>query len=570
MNRLISLPLPLMAAALLLTAPGDLTARAPTAKRILPIGQVQGSGAESPLQGREVKIAGVLTARIKTGNGWMFSLQDDGDGNENTSDAVFLLDAPDTLKIGASLVVTGTVLELDTENNSHITALRVSHTQPAPARPMPVVREIRRPPAHAADWEKLEAMQVKISVPLTLTGTPHALPFGRWHAAFDGRLWTPTEIALPGEAAHRLARQNLARSLWLADAEGRGTMRREVPRLGSQLRNAEGIIDERYSRHVLQLTAPLAIEHQALPPAPTRRSALRIAAFNLENLFNGDGQGGGFPTARGAKDHVGYQRQLAGHIAALAALDADIIALMELENDGQDALSAESQLLAALNARHGGDWRAAPIAANASHDAIRNGVIYRNSKVQLLEAPLVYDHGPFARLNRPSIAARFRVGNSPPFVVIANHLKSKGCRNARAADTDQRDGQSCWNATRLESVRQLHALAQNRFAGQPVVMLGDFNAYAMEDPPRWLRAQGWQDAFAATGVRQAYSYVYEGQAGRLDHAFVNQAMRRWLRAAHEWHINADEAESAQRTSTPASPARSSDHDPLLLDFEPRR
>ncbi|PJK13917.1 nuclease [Lysobacteraceae bacterium NML07-0707] len=556
-----------LTAALSLALAGGLAASQPATGKGLAIGQLQGTGSTSPLQGRQVQVTGVITARIKTEDGWMFSLQDAGDGDENTSDAVFLLGAPDTLTVGASLAVSGTVMELDTKNNSRITALQVAAVTPVAARNLPDVQVIQQAPKHEADWEKLEAMRVRISVPLTLTGSQHAARFGRWQAAFGGRLWAPTELALPGTAANQLAAENRARSLWLADAEGRSAMRREIPRLGSQLHDAEGIIDERFGRHHLQLTQALNIQPQPAPPVPARQGRLRIAAFNLENLFNGDGQGGGFPTPRGAQNHKRYQQQLARHIAALAALDADIIALMELENDGQDALAAESQLLAALNARHGGDWRAVTVAANANQDAIRNGLIYRSSQVQLLEPPKVLDRGPFAHFSRPAIAARFRSGASAPFVVIANHLKSKGCRNARAADANQRDGQSCWNATRLESVRQLDGWVQSHYSGQPVVMLGDFNTYAMEDPPRWLRAHGWQDAFAALGVQQPYSYVYEGQAGRLDHAFVNRRMQAWLTAAHEWHINADEAEGLRTPDT--SPLRSSDHDPLLLDFNPR-
>lgn len=564
-NPLIShLPL---SAALLLALAGCLAGQQASA-RVLAIGQLQGQGSASPLQGQQVQVAGVVTARIKTENGWIFSLQDAGDGDDNTSDALFLLDAPDTLRIGASLAVTGTVLEHDTRNNSRITALRVASAVPARARPMPAAREVSQPPQNEADWEKFEAMRVKISAPLTLTGSQHAAHFGRWQAAFGGRLWSPTEIALPGAAANQLAAENRARSLWLADAEGRSHMRGEIPRLGSQLAEAEGIIDERFGRYHLQLGQTLKIQPQPLPPAPMRQGSLRIAAFNLENLFNGDGKGGGFPTPRGAQNPERYQQQLARHIAALTALDADIIALMELENDGQGALAAESQLLAALNAHHGGDWRAVPVAATANHDAIRNGVIYRSSKIRLLSSPRILDSGPFAHSSRPAIAARFRAATGAPFVVIANHLKSKGCRNARGADSNQRDGQSCWNATRLASVRQLDAWVKNHYAGQPVVMLGDFNAYAMEDPPRWLLANGWQDAFAALGVQQPYSYVYEGQAGRLDHAFINPPMRAWLKAAHEWHINADEAEG--RASPDNSPRRSSDHDPLLLDLAPRR
>jgi hypothetical protein len=54
------------------------------------------------------------------------------------------------------------------------------------------------------------------------------------------------------------------------------------------------------------------------------------------NYFNGDGLGGGFPTARGATTLEEFTRQRTKVIAALAALDSDIVGLVEIERDGDD------------------------------------------------------------------------------------------------------------------------------------------------------------------------------------------------------------------------------------------
>ena len=45
-----------------------------------------------------------------------------------------------------------------------------------------------------------------------------------------------------------------------------------------------------------------------------------------------------------------------------------------------------------------------------------------------------------------------------------------------------------------------------------------------EDPVRTLRDAGWRDAFAVAGHRTPYSYVYDGQLGRLDHALLSPAL----------------------------------------------
>ena len=374
--------------------------------------------------------------------------------------------------------------------------------------------------------------------------------------------------------ANALGRANRARMQWLDDGDARDNaateMQRDIPFTGSEIDTVTGIVDERFGRYRVQLARAPMINSVATPPAaPAREGDLRIAAMNLENLFNGDGNGGGFPTERGAKTQAAYQHQRAKLVAALAALDADVVALMELENDTTGPLSSEAQLLAALNAAHGGDWRAVRMPANANTDAIRVGMIYRATKVQPVGRAATFDQGPFAALSRPPLLQSFRADRGPEFSVVANHFKSKGCRGAKGADADQRDGQSCWNASRLDSAQLLDRWLRQRLGatlGVPVAILGDLNAYALEDPPRWLRKNGWRDAFTEAGIAHPYSYVYDGQIGRLDHALITPAMARQLVSAAEWHINADAPDAPQRPDAPVTPYRSSDHDPIVIDL----
>ena len=115
--------------------------------------------------------------------------------------------------------------------------------------------------------------------------------------------------------------------------------------------------------------------------------------------------------------------------------------------------------------------------------------------------------------------------------------------HAEGADRDQRDGASCWNATRVESARLLDRWARTLQRGDArVLIVGDLNAYAQEAPVRTLVDAGWRDAFEAAGVESPYSYVYDGQLGRLDHALLSPGLASRLRGAAEWHSNADEPE----------------------------
>ena len=226
------------------------------------------------------------------------------------------------------------------------------------------------------------------------------------------------------------------------------------------------------------------------------------------------------------------------------ALDADIAALMELENDGYGPESSIAQFVDALNA-NGGDWRFVDAGTGPGEDEIRVGLIYRASKVTPQGKPAVLEGGPFGDRSRVPLAQAFKRNDGPTFVVVANHFKSKGCSEATGADMDAKDGQGCWNALRVDSAKRLDAWLQTDPTSHDTALkliVGDLNAYAMEAPVRVLRDAGWVDAFAAAKVEQPYSYVYNGQSGRLDHALLSPAIAGKLRGAAEWHNNADESE----------------------------
>src|SRR5690606_34214603 len=190
------------------------------------------------------------------------------------------------------------------------------------------------------------------------------------------------------------------------------------------------------------------------PAAPTVAGELRLASLNLQNLFNGDGRGGGFPTARGARTQADYQVQLARLVATLSSLDADVVALLELENDGYGPDSSIAQLAAALDPT-GTRWRFVDAGEGPGDNPIRVGMVYRADRVAPVGAPATLEAGPLGPLSRAPLAQAFRAGNGPVFVVVANHFKSKGCRDAEGADRDQGDGQACFNATRRASGQQL-------------------------------------------------------------------------------------------------------------------
>lgn len=564
----------------LLLVAGAPAAHALSPPPLVPIGQLRPADT-----GQNVVFEGVVTARVEAG-GAGYLVQDAGDGDPLTADALLVRGDAAELAPGDRVRVWGELAPRRASGPAPASVpfagrsvREAGHTLLARAQPLP----LQVLDAAPADWSALAGMRVRIDAALTVVDTDALAKAGELGVAFGGRLWQPSEIAVPGSAEHAAAvADNARRLLRLGEAGAHapdslpaylGTGEAAAaPRAGATLPGVEGIVGGVVDGAArLYPTAPLQLTPPPAPAPPQVAGTLRVAAFNLENFFNGDGRGGGFPTQRGARTAAEYQAQLAKLVATIRPLQADVAALMELENDGYGPTSAIAALVAALNAGDGGDWRFVDAGRGPGDNPIRVGLIYRASRVGPVGKPAVLEGGPFATHSRVPLAQAFRRGNGQPFVVVANHFKSKGCGEAAADDADRGDGQGCWNATRTDSARRLDAWLRTDPTGSGAtasVLLGDFNAYAMEDPLRLLRDAGWRDALAQAHVEQPYSFVYRGLSGRLDHALLSPALAPLLRGAAEWHVNVDLPEQdGYRERNLPGPWRSSDHDPLLLGLE---
>ena len=124
-------------------------------------------------------------------------------------------------------------------------------------------------------------------------------------------------------------------------------------------------------------------------------------------------------------------------------------------------------------------------------------------------------------------------------------------------------------------------------SGDPdVLIIGDLNSYAKEDPIVALQNAGYTDLVAAFGGPSAYGYVFDGQLGYLDHALANASLHPQVSGVAEWHINADEIplfdyNDDERTADEAAfeeesdclplyepnAFRTSDHDPDLIGLD---
>jgi uncharacterized protein len=356
-------------------------------------------------------------------------------------------------------------------------------------------------------------------------------------------------------------------------------------RIGSTVSNVTGILGFGFNNYRLQPTETPIFNYAPRPAVPTVGGNLKVASFNVLNYFNGDGLGGGFPTSRGADSTAEFARQRTKIIAALQELNADIVGLIEIENDGDGPNSAIADLVNGLNNAMGaGTYAFVPLAGatgNPGTDEIKVAFIYKPSAVSTVGNAKYFNDPAFASA-RPPLAQTFRVNaTGETLTPIINHFKSKGSAVANVpGDADQGDGQGLANATRkAQSTALLNFVSQiqNSSGDSDVMILGDLNAYNEEDPIDILRAGGFTKLTTATD-----SYVFDGQTGSLDHALVTSSLLAQVTSAAKWNINADEpitldynddilttgestAEDRNDTSLySANPFRSSDHDPVLV------
>jgi predicted extracellular nuclease len=577
-----------------------------------------------------------------------FYVQEDpatSDADPETSDGIFVFDNDFGVPVqeGDRVRARGRVVEFGTAGAtltelSGVTGVQVcsqGHAIPWTTVTLPV--------PSVAEWERFESMAVRLEPTLTVTETFNLGSFGEVVLA-TGRLANPTNVVDPGADAialqalndrsrlivddgSNLSRQNLHPGPYpenggLAAGDPDRTVRvGDRVNIGTPL---QGVLDQRFGSYRLQPTTALVFNPPDNPrPAepPVVGGRVRVASFNVLNYFTTLDNGGpvcgptGGLDCRGANSEPEFTRQRDKIISALAALNGHVVGLIELENNPSASLE---DLVAGLNAATQPGRYAFIDTDTIGTDAIKVGFIYQPAVVTPVGTFAVLDGALDPRaittLNRPALAQTFaRRGSRSSlqhFTVVVNHFKSKGSPCAtpqnpgELADPDTGDGQGNCNLTRVSMAQALiDWLAGNPTsdptpaARRKVLVIGDLNAYAREHPIQALT----DPAFTLPGFPpnpnatytnmverflgdEAYSFVFQGQSGYLDHALANPVLRPLVAGVAEWHINADEpvaldynlewtatipkSMEQQAVLYAPDPFRSADHDPLLVGLNP--
>ncbi|TVP12788.1 ExeM/NucH family extracellular endonuclease [Shewanella sp. KCT] len=568
------------------------------------ISALQGSSDISPLNGQSVTVEAIVTSNQEAGLKGLFLQMADAevDGDINTSEGVFVYTGGSLgYQTGDRVRLTATVKEY----NGLTELTNVSeHALCDSAQALPSAAEVSLPLAQSSDLEAVEGMRVHFTQNLVVN---EVYNLGRYGEILLGskRHFIGTQVAEPGSDALAVSQANALDSVLLDDgltSQNPDPVRYPAPglsadntvRVGDSITGLHAVMHYGFGKYRLMPIDTVnfvATNPRSSEPALAAGGNLKVASFNVLNYFNGDGQGGGFPTARGADTPSEFARQRAKIISAMVSIDADIFGLMEIENDGFGSESAINDLVSGLN-QAVGETRYQFISAptpTIGTDAITVGMLYRSDRVTPVGAAKVLSsaNSPLDEQgevlfndgkNRPSLTQAFEVlGEDQQLVVAVNHLKSKGSDCVSLGDPDLNDGQGNCNLTRTRAATALGTWLASEYGELPTLVIGDMNAYAKEDPIDALRGAGYLELFDHLGKSGAYSYVFSGETGQLDHALANTQLADRVVDVAEWHINTDEPRlldyneefksAGQIESLYSSDAyRSSDHDPVVISL----
>ncbi len=597
-----------------------------------PIYDIQGSGTGAAITG-DVTTMGVVVGdyELPTGTGQIrgYFIQDEtGDSDTTTSDGIFVYNAGrDNVSVGDLVRVTGSAS--DYQNQTQISALEGGTVACGTGTITPT--DVTFPLDGVNDLEKFEGMLVRLPQTMYVTEHYQLGRFGQVTLSYDGRLQQPTNVVEPGTLAIDMQAANNLRKIILDDANNtqntdpivfaRGGLPLSADntlRGGDTATNIVGVLNYTWggdsaSPNAYRIRPINALNgsayFDAVNPRPTDApdvdGSIKVVGMNMLNYFNTFdglpdnvdnctyGVGGAAADCRGADTQAEFDRQWPKSVAAILKMDADVIGFNEIENDGYGVDSAIAELVDQLNAESeagtyafiDADTGTGEVNALGT-DAIKVGMIYKPGTVTPIGDTAVLNTSEFvtggdsAERNRPSLAQAFEVVDTGAvFIVDVNHLKSKGS----ACDVpDEGDGQGNCNQVRVAAAEELVNWLKTNPTGTgdlDILLVGDYNSYAMEDPIDMIKSGGYTSLIEDFIGADAYSYVFDGQWGYLDHAFGSSEILGQVKGVAHYHIDSDEPsvldyntdyKTANLITSLYSPDefRISDHDPVIIGLEP--
>ena len=227
--------------------------------------------------------------------------------------------------------------------------------------------------------------------------------------------------------------------------------------------SVDGVMSYGFGAYRLHPVGEVLFSNNERPEAPAEVGGnFKVAGINVLNYFttidNGASICGGLNNlgCRGADSAEEFERQRDKLISAITAIDADILGLVELENNESAAIA---DLVAGLNDASAPGTYAYVDTGIIGTDAIKVGIVYKPASATPTGSFAILDSSVnpifIDDLNRPALAQTFTTTSGEVFTVSVNHFKSKGSGCEAVGDPDLNDGQSSCPVTRANAATAL-------------------------------------------------------------------------------------------------------------------
>ena len=370
------------------------------------------------------------------------------------------------------------------------------------------------------------------------------------------RIFQPTNQALPKSNEYStLLSLNSVGSITLNNVSG-------YHRMGERLHNLVVKVNSQNSVSLVSCDwrgntrAELEKGYDSVAVNMLGKASVIVCCMNLEYYLVKN-----LGTGYGPDNYSEHQKQRKKVSNALAKINADLYGFVEIEQ-GQDALA---ELAEDLTTNTGRQFSYIDDGGSVNGSWTKAGFVYCSEVLTPHFGLQENDDAGVAE--RKKTQAFMEIATGEKFLFSVNHFKAKSGKGY-GNDADQGDGQGQFNATRVrEAYSVLASYAEDCvfYNDSDILIMGDLNAYAKEDPIMVLQQGGMTDLHRAFHTDSSYSYTYHGDAGYLDHALCNRTMYPQVTGMVAYHINSDENDGyTYDKSNDASMFRCSDHDPVIV------
>ncbi|MEK9711431.1 MAG: hypothetical protein VW258_02585 [Thalassolituus sp.] len=309
----------------------------------------------SPMLGQQVIVEAIVTTDLQGGtlaNGsssyqysgfWIQQSDNETDSNALTSEGIFVYNYSLPVNSGDRVRLLANVTEYNQVTQLNNVA---DYIVCSSGNTLPSATTVSLPVSDLTELEAVEGMRVATGQTLLVSdlyGTGYG--FGNYgQFAVSSRLhFQGTEIALPGTSAALNADSERQLDTLLIDDGVSAAYPTYIPfpdasgfdalnpvRIGDSVSVFTGVMNAYRNNYTLipdgVTSGAFSVDPthpRTLEPVVSEQATLIVAGMNVLNYFNGNGQGGGFPTSRGAPTYDAFVMQRDKIVAALDAINAD-------------------------------------------------------------------------------------------------------------------------------------------------------------------------------------------------------------------------------------------------------